>query len=524
MKETVISMSHSFNFNTRRLRSLLTTRAALALTLACLAVAACAMFARPRVAHGANQDLTKLNRFVQTTGNTPAMKLFRAGRDLIENEEWAKAAETFRGFINTYPRDNDVDAALYWYAYALKRQGLSKEAAKQLKRLIKDFQRSGWREEADAMLAELAPALGETQIIDNALGKENEELKLIALQSLFDSNPERALGYVSEWLKPNSTASRRMKESAVSLLGAHGGKQAVPILLEIARTQPDAKLRQTAIHRLGEAGGEAVLDELMRIYTSDPDLKIKQQVLHALAHMDGPRASAKLLEIAQNNGENVELRKTAIHRLAERDGSFDNLLRIYDTDRTLDIRKRLLNAFAESDDPRADAKLLDVARTGDNIELRRYAIRRLGEHNGEAMLDELMRLYQAEQSLEVRRDILNAVSDINSPRARAKLLEIARNTSENADLRRNAIRRIGERHDAQSVELLITLYDAESNLDIKRTILHALAESKQPTALRKLMQVARADASLDLRRQAIQRIGESKDPEALRFLEDLLKP
>jgi hypothetical protein len=38
------------------------------------------------------------------------------------------------------------------------------------------------------------------------------------------------------------------------------------------------------------------------------------------------------------------------------------------------------------------------------------------------------------------------------------------------------------------------------------------------------MQIARTDASVDLRRYAIRRIGESKDPEALRFLEDILKP
>lgn len=517
-------MSHSFNFNARRLCRHFTTRriAAVALTLL-VAVVACTLLVRTRVAYGSNQDLAKLNRFVQTR-NTPAMQMFRAGRDLIENEEWAKAAETFRGFIQTYPRDNDVDAALYWYAYSLKKQGHTKEAAKALKRLIKDFERSGWREEADALLTELAPALGQTEIIDNALGKENEELKIIALQSLFESNPDRALTYVSEWLKPNSTASRRMKESAVSLLGAHGGKQAIPILLDIARNQPDAKLRQTAIHRLGEAGGEQVMDELMSIYTADPDLKIKQQVLHALAEMDGARASAKLLEIAQNQSGDIELRKTAISRLGEREGAFDNLVRIYDTDRTLEVRKRLLNSFAESNDPRADAKLLEIARNGDNVELRRYAVRRLGEHNGEAMLDELLRIYQNEQTMEVKRDILNAFSDMNSPRAKTKLYEIARNPAENVDLRRTVINRISDHHDAQAIELLISLYDAESNQDIKRTIINALGESGQKTAFRKLMQIARTDASLDLRRYAIKRIGESKDPEALKFLEDILKP
>jgi HEAT repeat protein len=517
-------MSHAPNKHARRLYLLLTRRAS-SFALLLPAFAALFVFASDAwLVRGANQDLAKLNRFVQT-GNTPAMKMFRAGRDMIENEEWAKAAEAFRRFIDTYPRDNDVDAALYWYAYALKRQGNTKEAAKALKRLIKEHERSGWREEADAMLTELAPALGQPKIIDDALGRENEELKIIALQSLFESDPERALGFVADWLKPNSTASRRMKESAVSLLGAHGGKQAVPILLDIARNQPDAKLRQTAIHRLGEAGGEAVMDELMRIYSADPDPNIKRQVLHAFAEMDGARADAKLLEVAQNAGEEIELRKTAISRLGEREGAFDNLVRIYDADRTIEIRKRLLNAFSESGDPRALSKLLEVARSGDSPELRKYAIRRLGEKNSDAMLDELMRVYQTERDADVKREILHAFSDMDSPRAKTKLYEIARNPAENADLRRTVINRIGEHsNDAQTVELLISLYDAEQNPDIKRTLLNALGESDHKTALRKLMQVARSDASLDLRRQAIRKIGESKDPEALRFLEEILKP
>ncbi|MCA1567506.1 MAG: HEAT repeat domain-containing protein [Acidobacteria bacterium] len=521
-------MSHTLDKHARRLRPLLTRRAnSFALLLACAALfvfASGAWLTRGAVARGANQDLAKLNRFVQT-GNTPAMKMFRAGRDMIENEEWAKAAEAFRRFIDTYPRDNDVDAALYWYAYALKRQGNTKEAAKALKRLIKEHERSGWREEADAMLTELAPALGQPKIIDDALGNENEELKIIALQSLFESNPERALGFVADWLKPNSTASRRMKESAVSLLGAHGGKQAVPILLDIARNQPDAKLRRTAIHRLGEAGGEVVMDELMRIYSADPDPNIKRQVLHALAEMDGARAAAKLLEIAQNAGGEIELRKTAISRLSERRDAFDNLVRLYDADRTVEIRKRLLNAFSESGDPRALSKLLEVARSGDGPELRKFAIRRLGEKNSEAILDELMRVYQTERDADVKREILHAFSDMNSPRATVKLYEIARNPAENVTLRRTVIKRIAERrNDVQTVELLISIYDAEQNPDIKRVLLNAFAESGHKTALRKLMQVARSDASLDLRRQAIRQIGESRDPDALRFLEEILKP
>jgi HEAT repeat protein len=166
-----------------------------------------------------------------------------------------------------------------------------------------------------------------------------------------------------------------------------------------------------------------------------------------------------------------------------------------------------------------------VARGGDDVELRKFALRRLGEKNNEAMLDELMRVYQAERDLDVKREILHAFSDMDSPRAKTKLYEIARNPAENTELRRTVINRIGEhRDDAQTVELLISLYDAEQNYDVKRTLLDALGESEHKTALRKLMQIARSDASVELRRQAIQQIGRSKDPEALRFLEDILKP
>jgi tetratricopeptide (TPR) repeat protein len=93
---------------------------------------------------GHEQDVQKLNRFVQTARADPsAMKIFREGRDLIEGENWQQAAEKFNGFIADFPKDRDVDAALYWYAYALQKQGLKEEAAVPLLRLVKHFPGSG---------------------------------------------------------------------------------------------------------------------------------------------------------------------------------------------------------------------------------------------------------------------------------------------------------------------------------------------------------------------------------------------
>src|SRR4029079_15128120 len=79
-----------------------------------------------------DQELSKLNKYVQTKGNTASMQTFREGRDFIEAQKWQQAAEKFNEFITGYPKDKDLDAALYWYGYALQKQNRNDEAASAL--------------------------------------------------------------------------------------------------------------------------------------------------------------------------------------------------------------------------------------------------------------------------------------------------------------------------------------------------------------------------------------------------------
>src|SRR5215207_7111939 len=103
-----------------------------------------------------DQDIVKLNRFVQSTkGNTASMQIFREGRDFIEAQNWQRAAEKFDDFIKGYPKDKDLDAALYWYGYALEKQNRKEEAAVPLIRLINRFPSSNWRRDAQALLVVL---------------------------------------------------------------------------------------------------------------------------------------------------------------------------------------------------------------------------------------------------------------------------------------------------------------------------------------------------------------------------------
>ena len=488
------------------------------LALVLLAVSLAAVV-NARRAYSRDQDVQKLSRFVQTTRvNTAAMQVFREGRDFIEAQNWQKAAEKFRDFIAGYPKDKDLDAALYWYGYSLQKQGLKDDAQKPLIRLIEAYPNSSWRREADALLV----VLGRQDKVNDALARDNCEIKILALQSLFHADQERAITFVTEVLKANPAQCPGLQSAAVSLLGSHAGARAIPMLLDIARSNPDMKLRLTAIKRLGDQHNDAVTDDLIRLFDTDRTKEVRIQILRALAESRNPRGSAKIIEYARS-GDDLSLRQWAIRYMAElKDtNSLDELIRIFDTDKTKEIRSQILRVLSEREDPRARTKLLDVARTGETPELRVEAIRRLADR-GRVAIDDLTSLYNTETNLQIKQGLLRAFADTQDPRAYTKLVDVAR-SGDAIELRTYAIRQLSNKDDQATVDQLVAMYDSEQNVQVRTALLRAFGDSKQKSAVRKLMHIARNDQSVELRKAAVRYLGESKDPEALKFLEELLK-
>ncbi len=435
------------------------TRKIALLTFALVIVGSITVFYGNRSAH-AEQEIEKLNRFVGAQNSSgAAMSLFREGRDLIEEENWTRAAERFNDFLTDYPKDKNIDAALYWLAFALKKQERYADANQRLERLIREYPQSSWTNDARAMRIEIAPRLGNERLVNEGFNKNDEEIKLIALQSLFEANPEHAVVYVTDILKTDSRASQRLKRTALMLLGQHGGRQATTLLMDAARHQSDSKLRRMAITALGQTNDESTLG---------------------------------LLKELAANSEDGEIVKAAIF------------------------------AISQQESARARGLLGELARTSRSPRARREAIFWLGQRGGESSIDELIGIYNADQDTENRKQILFALSQIGSPRASAKLLEIAR-AGDNLEVRKQAVFWLGQGGDAQALDSLITLYDAEKSAELKERIIFAFSQSGQKRALRKLMDIARNDASVELRKKAIFWLGQSRDPEATKFIEGLLK-
>jgi HEAT repeat protein len=402
----------------------------------------------------AQQDQEQLNSFVQTQ-NAAAARTFREGRDLIGDEEWAEAESKFRSFVASYPKDKNLDAALYWLAFTLSKQAKYAEADVQLKRLLSEFPRSNWADDATALRAQMNV---DPRVVPQALSEDDVEVKIVALQSLFESSPERGFAYVAEMMKPGSKASSRLKEAGIELLRRYGGKQSVSLLLDIIRNQTDQKLRVTAIQTLGRTGDESVLPLLREMATTATDDEVSEAAVFAISRFDGEGARALLLELARS-GKSIEARKHAIFWLSQ---------------------------------------------------------------NGDTVMDELLRIYATDQSTEIKKQIVFALKRMGSPRAFSKLYEIARNTNEDTEVRKDALHWIGQSGDKLSLDFLIQMYDTEKDQEVKQQIIFALSRTGDKRAVQKLIDIAKRDSSVELRKQAIFWLGRSSDPDARKFLEDIL--
>lgn len=485
-----------------------------------------------------SQDLERLNNLLQasTTSNASA-DAFRKGRELIGDQNWAKAAEKFESFINDYPEDKNVDAALYWLAFALKKQGRFRQSNGTLERLIDEYPKSNWAKDAKAMQVEMATSLGNRSLVDQGLNENDDEIKTVALQSLFQTNPERGVVVVSELLRPTSKASRRVKENAISLLGQYGGKQGTPVLLDVARNNTDEDVRKAAILHLARSSDETVFNFLKEIALTSRDAEVAQAAVYAISQQAGQRSIELLSEMARN-APLAEVRSSAIHRLAQRGAQgTGSLVQLYDAEKNSEVKLTLLHWIAQqARKPQASGanpaldKLVSVARSDPSTELRQNAIHWVAQR-GPDSTNLLIQLYDTEKNTEVKLNLLHGIAQrarktgpdsADSATALRKLEEVAK-SDPSVEMRQSAVHWIAQRAGDQGIDTLISLYDSQTNNEMKQSIIHFIAQraKKSPAepagskAAAKLMAIARNEASTEIRQTAIHWISERRNEESI---------
>ena len=480
----------------------------------------------------------------QRTQQSDANTVFRSARDLITDGDWAKAQEKFSDYVNQFPNEKNLEAALYWLAYTQQKLGRYDQCRATIERLLEKYPATTWKEDARLLMVQLpgsyavanadlaatvraqaaiASELDATTVYssnaltpvitpvpgraigvgegigvgvggartiwsaDSATDDDNNddpcEFKIVVLQALFQTDPQRGIMAATEWLKPGSTQTVRCKGAALTLLGRNGGKAVTPVILGVARNEPDLKLRARAISTLGATNDDSVLDALRDFALNSQQNDIVEASLYALSRHTGERAIAVLSDIAVS-GKTVGQRKLAIMSISTRPGepAVDALFRIYDADQSPEIRRAVISGFGNRKSERAGAKLLEIARGSDVVELRKAAISAISRRSGDKAVESLLSLYDSEKNEELKDQILNSlgygsalyvtapvavgsgqttiaypantVSRMNDQRVITKLIEIARNQKEPMERRKRAIGWLSRSKDPKVLEFL----------------------------------------------------------------------
>ena len=280
---------------------------------------------------------------------------------------------------------------------------------------------------------------------------ENKEIRKSAAHGIGQSRERGAIATLQGLYE--TVKDPEIRRSVISAAGnSVDEQQAFTFLLKIAKNDADWESRRTAVRQLGNFEREDTAEELMKIYQNDANVEVKRAALRSLAETKNPRAQVRLNEIARSD-PNPELRKTAIRVMSDRgEAAVDDLLKLFDSEQVPEVKRTVLQTLSDIKSTRVEDKLFEVAKGNDVMDVRRQAIRLLGERVSKRSFEFLSQTAQsADGNAEVQVQAVRAISERKAEEAVPLLIKIAR-THPNQAVRKQAIRSLGESGDPRAVD------------------------------------------------------------------------
>jgi HEAT repeat protein len=289
---------------------------------------------------------------------------------------------------------------------------------------------------------------------EGVIGEDQVE----ALNALLQMGSDQALPILKRVLERRDRCSEVLRRKAVFLVSQKRSEEAVDILVNTAKTDPDTETRKQAVFWLSQTRSDRAVEVLEQILLKDaPDQELQEQALFSISQHRSARAQRILRDVAQRRDAPAKMREDAIFWLGQRpDGESSEFLRgLFPSLENDELREKVLFSVAQSKsaensrwllerakDRRLDASLRksalfwagqsgvsikDVAEiydtAGDDRELRNQVIFVLSQRRrDEAAMDKLVDIAQRERDPELRRQAIFWLGQSNDPRA-AKLLE-----------------------------------------------------------------------------------------------------
>ena len=364
--------------------------------------------------------------------------LYDRARDLIEQGKFDRAVSDLDRLIAL--KSNRTDAAMYWKAYSLSKLGQRADALTALGDLIKQFGDSRWIRDARALEVEVRQASG--QAVSPA-SQDDEELKLMALRGIMQSDPEQALPVIEKML--TGANSPKVKDRALFVLSQSHSARARDIIAGVAKGNANPDLQLRAIRYIGIMGGQDNRQILSDVYKSSNDAAVKRSILRSFM----TAGDKERLFAAARSETDASLRTEAIRQLGVMHASSE-LAQLYTTETAIDAKKSILQSMFIGGD---SDKLIELAKNEKDPELRKTAIRNLGLMRRAGTTEALTGIYASDASVEVKKAVINALFIQGNA---AALVAIAR-AEKNLELKKDIVSKLSNMKSKEATEYLMEL-------------------------------------------------------------------
>ena len=355
-------------------------------------------------------------------------QIYSSGISLVTQRQYDRAITMFDRVLAQ--KGTRADGALYWKAFSQTRLMKTDDALATLAELKKGYPQSRYTNDARVLETDVRKLAG--QRIDPQTLDANDQIKVLAINGLAKTDPERSIPLLEGVLTGTNTPST--KKGALYVLALSDDARAHQILLRYAKGAGNPELQTEAIRNLASRTDLPNRSaELKEIYEATQDTAIRRSIIDAYRNAGDRQA---LMVIARRTTEPIELRRSAINGLSNL-APPQELWSLYQQEPDASLRIQMVNVLSSMG---ALDQIVDVAKTDKDLEVRRRALRALGEQRTDRTGNLLVELYSSDMDKASRQAIVNALADQNNATA---LVTVARKETD-LDVKRDIVHRLSD--------------------------------------------------------------------------------
>jgi HEAT repeat protein len=223
-------------------------------------------------------------------------------------------------------------------------------------------------------------------ILSQQEGPEIERILLEAARNDPDAEvQEQAVWWLSQVDSPGAVVAldsilrtsrnAALQDKAIFALSQHDSPKARTALRDFAlRPGVSEDLRSKAIFWIGQGEDPENLNFLKTLYGQLKSSESRDRILFSVSQIEGKESQAWLLQVAGDVNEDIELRKKAIFWVGQGDLPIAELFSLYERMPNREMKEHMIFVYSQRDEKAAVDKMLQIAKTETDRELRKKAI------------------------------------------------------------------------------------------------------------------------------------------------------